>query len=473
MIDVLVVGGGITGLSAAWEAALGGADVALVEAAPRFGGKVRTERVDGCLVEHGPDSFITYKPAALQLAHELGLGDQVIGAQEPRSVDLRVAGRMHPLPDGMGLVLPTRLGPFARTRILTLPQKARAGLDVLLPRMLDEQDVAIGTLLRRRLGDGVVDRFADPLLGGIYGARVDDLSLDAVLPSLRTSEAEHRSLVLASLAQGRAARRRGDRGTSPFRSLRAGMGALVDALTSALHETDVDLRTATSAEALEPTVAGVRVQLSTGAVVDARAVILACPAAAMGPLLEPLTPDAARDLAALPQGSTTSVTLGFSSTDFAEPPTGHGYLEAGPDPAPVSGVTLTSNKWADRAPEGTVLVRAFVPDRVGSLAHASDPEVVTTVTAHVRAVLGATAEPHLRHIVRWRVAMPKYVVGHRARTARIETALPAGVALAGSALHGVGLPDCIADGRRLARDLLGAHAGRTVGAGGLGTPPPG
>lgn len=454
MSAVLVLGGGITGLAAAWELARAGQSVTVVESRARFGGKVRTEQINGYLIEHGPDSFITYKPAALDLARELGLGDQIISVSEPRTVSMRVSGRMRPMPEGMGLVLPTRLGPFARTRILSWPQKVRASADVVLPRVLTDDDMSIGELLRRRLGDGVVARFADPLLGGIYGANVDDLSVDAVLPSLRASEDDHRSLVLASLAQGRAARRRGGSAGSPFRSLADGLGSLVDALVSALGELGVDLRRDSSVSALHPGPRGVGVELSSGESLVVDAVVLACGARAASRLVAPFADDAGAALAGVPQGSTTSVSVGFDVAAFPTPVLGHGYLEAGPDPAPISGVTVSSNKWAGRAPEGKVLIRAFVPDRVGALAEAPDDVIVSTVTEYVSAVLGAAAPPQLQHVVRWNASMPKYVVGHRQLAARVETGLPARVLMAGSALNGVGVPDCIADGRRAARDTV-------------------
>ncbi|WP_298441499.1 protoporphyrinogen oxidase, partial [Gordonia sp. (in: high G+C Gram-positive bacteria)] len=191
-----VIGGGIAGLAAAWEGVQQGAEVVVLEAGDRFGGKVTTTHDDGWTVEQGPDSFVAYRPAALALIKELGLDDQVITLQGTRQVSLRVDGRLHPLPAGMGMVLPTKLGPFVTTGILTPWDKLRAGLDLLLPRQLGAEDVAIGAFLGRRLGRGIVRKFADPMLGGIYGASVDELSLDAVLPSLRESERTHRSLML-------------------------------------------------------------------------------------------------------------------------------------------------------------------------------------------------------------------------------------------------------------------------------------
>lgn len=455
--DVLVIGAGITGLAAAWELRAAGREVIVLEADARPGGKVHTESREGFRIEHGPDSVITYRPAALALIRELGLADQVISVTEPRSVSLRVAGRMRPMPEGMGLVLPTRLGPFVRTKVLTWPQKVRAAADLAIPRVLGDEDMAIGTLLRRRLGDGVVQGFVDPLLGGVYGASVDELSVDAVVPTLRTSEAEHRSLMLASLAQGRAARRAGSTGGSPFRSLRAGMGSLVDALMTALTEKGVQVRTGAAVAKVEPldgAAPSARVTLVDGSVLSARSVILACGVHATAELVAPFAAEAAAELAAIPLSSTSTVSLGFAAAAFPAPLVGHGYLEAGPDRPPISAITISSNKWAGRAPAGSVLVRAFVPDRVGPLASAPDDELLTAVTGYVSAILGATAAPTMRHIVRWPGAMPKYVVGHRDRVARIEADLSGSVRVAGSALNGVGLSDCIADGRRVAAQLL-------------------
>lgn len=449
----LVVGGGITGLAAAYELATTGHGVVLVES-DRLGGRIRTEHVDGFMVEHGPDSFVAYRPGAVRLAEAIGIGDEVVPVVPPRSVHLRVGGRMRPMPDGMGMVLPTRIGPFARTRILSWPQKVRALADLVMPRLLGEQDMAIGDLLRRRVGSGVVTRFADPLVGGIYGASVDELSIDAVLPMLRDYERKHRSLVLASLASGHSASRPGDSKGSPFRSMRGGMGQLVDVLVAELGAHDVPLRVGVSAVSLSVGPDSTRVGLSDGTELDVAGVVLAGGAPSSADLLADVAPDAAATLRQVRYGSTRSVHLGYDGDAFDTPPTGHGYLEAGPERAPVTGVTLASRKWPDRAPDGTVLVRAFVPDRVGPAAQLGDTDLLDTVTAHVGSVLGARREPRLRHLVRWTAAMPTYTVGHKARAQAVAATLASTpVRVAGSALNGVGVPDCIADGRRLAAEL--------------------
>ncbi len=459
MTDVLVVGAGITGLSAAWEAMRAGARVTLVEASGQVGGKVRTERVDGFAIEHGPDSFVAYRPAALSLITDLGMTDEVVTVGGSRVVHLRADGRLLPLPDAMGMVLPTRMVPFVTTPILTWRHKARAGLDLVLPRRLGASDTSAGAFLRARLGDGVVDRFAQPLIGGIYGAGIDELSLDAVLPTLRASEQEHRSLMVASLAQGRDARRRARASGaptpgSPFRSLRTGLGALPERLAADVRAGGADVRLATRVERLDTDSTGTAATFSDGSVERFDAVILAVGAAAMADLVESRAPAAAVALRTIPHSTTTVVTLAYPHAAFDSVPTSQGWLEAGE--APISGVTISSNKWAGRAPEGVVLLRAFVPQRRGPLAMAPDDEILRVVTSHVAGVLGIGGQPVLTRVTRWTHAMPTYTVGHLDRVAAVESALAdvPGWYPAGSALHGVGVPECIADGRRVAREAV-------------------
>ena len=491
---VVVVGGGITGLAAAYELTRAGVPVLLVEASQRLGGKIRTERIDGFLVEAGPDSFISYRPAATELALELGLGDAVIRTNDPRLVHIRARGEMIPMPEGMGLVLPTRMAPFVTTRLFSWSQKLRAGADVFLPRWLDGEDVSIGEFLRHRLGGAMVDRLADPLLGGIYGAPVDELSLFAVVPQLREYEREHRSLLFASLAQGRAARARaaaapgaGSAGTgrpgaatgsgSPFLSLAGGMGSLVDALADAVRAAPgAEIRLATRVVALERAGRGTAVTLSDGTRVVPRAVILAGPADASARLLAGEVPAAAAAIRTIPHGSTGVVTLGYRAEALERPMAGHGFLVAGDEPLCFGACTFTSSKWAERAPDGTILLRAFLPERSAAILAGSDEEIVAAVHADLARVVGLGEAPIMRNVARWQEAMPRYTVGHLDRVAATEAAMAARpeILLAGAAFHGVGVPECIARGRDAARRAVaGVGSGGTTaaGAGAAGTTP--
>lgn len=468
----VVVGGGITGLAAAYQLTRAGLPILLVEASDRLGGKIRTERIDGFLVEAGPDSFIAYRPAATVLSRELGLGEAIIRTTDPRVVHIRARGEMIAMPEGMGLVLPTRLAPFVTTRLFSWPQKLRAGLDVVLPRWLDDEDVSIGAFLRHRLGGAMVDRLADPLLGGIYGAPVDELSLFAVVPQLRDYERDHRSLLLASLAQGRAARARaravaaarGPSGSrpssgsgSPFLSLAGGMGSLVDALAAAVRAAPgAEIRLGTSAVALERVGARTAVTLSDGTRLTPDAVVLAGTARASAGLLADEAPVAAAAIRSIPHGSTGVVTLGYRADALPEPLVGHGFLVAGDDPLSFGACTFTSSKWVGRAPEGTILLRAFLPERSAALLDAPDDAVVAAVQADLARTVGVREAPLVQDVARWHEAMPRYTVGHLERVAAAEAALAARpeVILAGAAFHGVGVPDCVARGRAAAERVM-------------------
>lgn len=485
--QVVVVGGGISGLAAAFEAARAGAPVLLVEATNRLGGKVRTERQEGFLIEDGPDSFISYRPAAAEIAREVGLGDAIIGTNEPRAVYVRAGGELIRMPDGMGLVLPTRLGPFIGTRLLSWPQKLRAGLDLVLPRRPDGADVSIGSFLRRRLGPAAVERLADPLLGAIYGMAVDELSLLAVAPQLHDSERRHRSLLLASLGQGRAGRRRaqasgaagaslpgsgsaganGTGGSSPFRSLAGGLGSLVDALAGAIGAAPhAEIRLSTRVIALDRDGSRTRVGLSDGTISTPDAVVLATPAPVTSNLLAAEAPAAAAAIRAIRHGSTAVVTLGYRAEALARPLPGHGILVAAGEPLVVGACTFSSAKWPGRAPDGFVLVRAFLPDRSAAVLAGDDESVGATVHADLVTLLGVREPPVLRRVARWPEAMPRYTVGHLDRVAAAEAALAARPELlvVGGAFHGVGIAECVARGRAAGRRAVELAAGSAPAA---------
>ena len=467
---VLVVGGGITGLAAAYELGRAGIPTTLLEATARIGGKIATERHDGYLVETGPDSFVSYRPAAAELARELGLGADLVGPQEPRTVHVRVAGRFARLPDGLGLVLPTRLGPFVTTDLFSMPQKLRAGLDLVLPRGRETGDQAVGAFLERRLGRGLVDRLAGPLIGGVYGTPIDELSLDAVVPQLREAERRHRSLLLASLADGRARRRSGRAPTPPFITLRAGLGSLVEALVGALERLPtVEIVTGVAADSLDTRPGGVtlrtRVNGSPVRRFEGLAAVLATPAPVAAALLEPLLPEASRHLRSIPHGTSAIVSLGYDPGDVPLGIESHGFLVAAGESLAVTACTLSSRKWVGRAPEGALLARAFMrPDHAGA---ASDADLAAMAQRDLATLLGLRRPPRLVHVVRHRAAMPHYTVGHLDRIAAIEAATQAvpQLALAGGAYRGVGLPDCIGQGRTAAQRISELLSGVPVGAG--------
>jgi protoporphyrinogen/coproporphyrinogen III oxidase len=472
-VRVLVIGGGITGLTAAYVLGRAGVPVTLLEAGPRLGGKIATERADGFLIEHGPDSFLTARPAALDLAMELGLGSELIGTSEPRTVWVLHRGRLVRMPEGLGLVLPTKVRPFATTPLFSPLEKARMAADLVRPRLLGSDDVAVGAYLRRRLGNALVDRLAGPLVGGIYGTPIDELSLDAVMPQLRASERDHRSLLLAGLAQGRAAQQarttEGPPGRPPvngaatgmFASLRGGMGCLVESLELALARMSgtVEVRTGVAVEALRREREATRAALSDGTSLRAEAVVLATPAPVAASLLKASLPAAAAALAAIPHGSSITVTLGYREEQVGAPVDGHGFLVPSGEGS-IMACTWSSRKWSGRAPEGAILLRAFFPD-LPHLRRVDEETVLAMARADVEKILRTSGEPLLSRVLRTEGAMPRYTVGHLGRVAAAEAAVAEwpGLVVAGAAYRGVGLPDCVLQGRAAAAAVVRRLAG--------------
>jgi len=456
-MTVLVVGGGITGLTTAYTLAQSGIPTTLVEASDRLGGKIRTESVDGFLVESGPDSFISYRPAALELARELGLEDSIIRPTNPRTVWIRSRGRFVRMPDGMGLVLPARLRPFIATGMFSPLEKLRISLDLIEPRDGHGGDVSVGAFLRRRLGGALVERLAGPLLGGVYGTPIDELSLDAVVPQLREAERQHRSLLLASLASGRGARSRGS--GSPFVSLAGGMGQLTEALVGAIARSGgVEVRMKSKVVSLERHGGGFDARLANGELVRPEAAVLASPGPATAGLLDTIAPVAASCVRAIAHGSTAVVSLGYRLDQFTKPPVGHGFLVAAGEPLVIDGCTMSSLKWAGRAPDGTVLVRVFVGSHSPSVLAGSDAEIVALVERDLAHVAGVHGAPILARVARSIDQMPKYTVGHLERVAGANAALAElpNLVIAGAAFRGVGVPDCIAQGRAAADRVVEA-----------------
>ena len=464
---LVVVGGGITGLAAAHHAlelarerriAL---ELTLVEARERLGGTIATERAGGFLIEAGPDSFLSEKPWALALCRRLGLEDRLARTDDRyRKVFVWHAGRLHPLPDGWELLAPTRLAPFLSSRLFSWPGTLRMAFDLVLPRGIAD-DESLGAFVRRRLGREALERVAQPLVAGIYTADPDDLSLTATMPRFAELEKQERSIILGLRRARRRARETGVSGArwSLFVTLKEGMEDLVAALATRLQPGTV---------LLKQRVAGVerrgdrwRVATAEGADLDADRVIVATESHAAARMLRYVDPTLATLLAEIPYASSATVTLGYRRADVLHPLDGFGFVVPRTEKRALLACTFSSVKYAGRAPEGDVLLRAFVGGALNeAVLELDDAPLVMRARAELREALGITAAPALARVFRWPKAMPQYHVGHLARVETIERragALP-GLDLAGGAYRGVGIADCVRSGEAAAERALGAGA---------------
>jgi oxygen-dependent protoporphyrinogen oxidase len=456
-----VVGGGISGLAAAHRLrALLGPDavITVLEQRDRLGGVLRTVDLAGAPFDVGAEAFLARRPEVPALLAELGLGAPV--APTAARATVRAAGATRPLPGGTLLGVPTAgarldalLGPDGRAAVAAEPGRPL--------RWEPGADVALGPLLRDRFGDEVVDRLVDPLLGGVYAGRVDALGLRATIPALAAAlDAGAPSLTAAATAATAAAPVPDAGAGGPvFGAVPGGYRVLLDALASA---SGADVRLGTTVRALERRPDGWRLVLgptTAPEALDVDAVVLAVPAPAAARLLGPHAPAAARAAGGVELASSAVVSLAYALP--LDLPTS-GVLVAAGEPLRVKGVTHSSTKWARLGADGLTRLRASL-GRAGEAAalQVDDAELVARVRADLAVLDGITAEPVAVHVQRWGGGLPQYGVGHAERVAALETGLPPGLAVAGAALRGVGVPACVATARAAADRIAASVPARS------------
>jgi len=449
MKRVAIIGGGISGLAAAYYLSRAGHACTLIERADRLGGVIGTERVDGCLVEAGPDSFITQKPWALELIRELDLEGEVIGSNDHlRKTYILRRGRLVPMPDGLYLMVPTAAWPLAASRLLGPATKCRMALELLRrPPREPLPDRSVAQFVRDHYGQEAVDYLAEPLLAGIYGGDARELSINSVLPRLVEFER-----TLGSVTRGvLASRGQGVRGPL-FMSLKGGMQRLTEALEHAIAGRVTVARAA--AEAVHPLNEGGYGVRCDGATIDAGEVILAVPAYAAGGLLASLDGELAALLAGIRYHSSVTVALGYDRAEFRHPLAGFGFLVPRVERRLLTAATWVGTKFPHRVPENRVLVRAFVGAGDNHALEVSPEQVRDELSR----LMGVTQTPLFTRVHRSSRAMCQYEVGHGRRIEQIQTRLAAlpGVHLAGNAYLGIGVPDCIRTAQLAAARITGA-----------------
>jgi protoporphyrinogen/coproporphyrinogen III oxidase len=438
------VGAGITGLTVARELTRRGRTVAVLEASPRAGGLIRTERTQGFTIEAGPDSLLAAKPAGLDLVRDLGLEPDVMRVRTPGAFVLR--GRtLHRLPSPSLLGLPLTWRALAGYDLLPWPARLRLGQEPQLPRLEASGDESVASFFRRRFGADTVDLIAQPLLGGIHAGNIEELSMQSLFPRLLELErTQGKVLEFGGAPSAKPV-------VSPFASLRRGMGSIIEALVAALP--DGTVRLGAPVERLERTPDGWRIPRADAAA-TAKAIVLALPAHAAARLLQPLEAAAADLCARVPYVSTASVALAWPRAALAHPLNGTGFVVARRhSDVRITAATWVSAKWESRAPDDQALIRVFLGgEHDPHVVDLADDELVAIVRADLAAVMGITAAPSLARVFRWRNAGAQHTVGHLERVGEVEGRLRAlgGLYAAGSGFRSVGIPDCVADARKLA-----------------------
>ncbi|ASS74789.1 protoporphyrinogen oxidase [Tumebacillus algifaecis] len=475
---VVVIGGGITGMSTAYYLEQKAREqgialqVYLLEADDKLGGKVQTVRRDGFVIEAGPDSFLARKPAGVKLCRELGIDDELVGTNpNARKTYILHQGKLHRIPQGLNIGVPTQFVPFATTGLLSWGGKLRAGLDLIKPKSERKGDESLGAFLERRLGNEVVDRLAEPLLAGIYAGDLRKLSMRATFPQYEQLEQKYGSLIRGMLAQAKEAKAQANAATqaegaaavrplpnSVFLTFNTGLHRLIERLEAAYEHTEV--RKNTRVEQVEArTEGGYSVRMDNGSTLEADAVVITTSTYDAAGIL-PSSFSAKTQLTHVPYVSVATVVFAFDQGVIDFPFDASGFVVPKKEGRTITAATWTSSKWLHTAQDGKVLMRFYV-GRGGDEAIVDEPdeEIIRRVRIDLKETMGITADPSFSIVTRWRRAMPQYTVGHLDRiktfVEQAESEMP-GVYFAGGGYTGLGIPDCIAQGTTTAEQVLAA-----------------
>jgi protoporphyrinogen/coproporphyrinogen III oxidase len=441
-----VVGGGISGLSAAYDLTAAGADCSILENQARVGGVIETRIAEGCTLECGPDSFLSAKPAALALIKELGLEGDVIGSNDhQRTTYILKHGALVALPEGVMMIVPTRVTPMVKSPLLSWGTKIRMGLEYFR-RPGESHDRSVAEFVTDHFGQETLDYLAEPLLSGVYGGDPAQLSVGSVLPRFLQTEAKYGSLVRGVLA--------GRTGAAPsgplFRTLKGGLGTLVDALAARVKVCRAEVET------IERSGSGFRLRTG-GEWIDADQVIVACPAWSAARLVQGLDGRLAELLGSIDYSSSLTLSLIYRTADFDGKRAGFGFLVPKKERQRLAACTFVGTKFSFRVPDDRIVLRCFFGG-IGdpAILNESDASVTAIAREELRRILGLTAAPIAQVIARWPRSMAQYTLGHQQRIEEIRTrsaAIP-GLHLAGNAYDGIGIPDCIQAGRAAAKAAL-------------------
>lgn len=462
---VIVIGGGIAGITAAYylqkevkEKALP-IETILIEASDRLGGKIQTYTENGYVIEKGPDSFLARKMSASRLAEEAGLKEQLVNNGTGKSYIL-VKDKLHSMPGGAIMGIPTKIGPFAMSSMFSPIGKLRAGGDFILPPSNVKGDQSLGKFFRRRFGNEVVDHLIEPLLSGIYAGDIDQMSLLATFPQFYEVEQKHRSLILGMKKSTpkpkltKTLTQAGKKSGGMFLSLKGGLESLVHAIEAKLN--DGSVLKGVSVEKVEQNGEHYTLSLSTGEEIKADSIIVCVPHKQTAeifsqyPFFEPFYN--------VPSTSVANVALAFPESAIKQDIDGTGFIISRDSGYSMTAVTWTHKKWPHSAPKGKALLRCYV-GRPGDeeIVSRSDEEIVEAVLKDLNKTMNIVSAPELTVITRWHDSMPQYTVGHKERmrdiTAKMGNELP-GVFLAGASYEGLGVPDCIDQGEAAVKRVL-------------------
>lgn len=464
MKKIAIIGAGITGLSAAYEIskkarmATEEPEVKIFDRKSQPGGVIRSEKVGGFLIEAGADSFELYKPAPLELANELGIGDQVIDAnEEMHTTFLYIDGKLQEIPRGLLGLVPQNLLSLAFCPYLSWKAKLRAAMELFIPPITGEEDLSLAEFYKRRFGYEVFERMAEPLFGTIYACVPETISLKTCWPRGMEIEKEDGSLLRGMLKRRREVKKAKDKkAASMFKSFKEGMYQLVEALVNSLPQSYFELGKEVRKIIKEN--GKYKIIFVDGSTYQADVCILATsPSYATAEIIKDLDRGITDMLFRIPFASSATISLAYSKSDFSHPLNGFGFLVPRKEKTVVKASTWSSVKFEGRAPDDGVLIRCFVGNAAEeTIVYRRDEEILEAVFQDLEKIMGIKNRPLFHRLYRWYNAMPQYTIGHGTRVKFIEEreAAHPGFFLAGNAYRGLGLGDCIKEGKRAAEKTL-------------------
>ncbi|WHY87684.1 protoporphyrinogen oxidase [Neobacillus novalis] len=459
---VVIIGGGITGLASAFylqktirEHKLP-IEIQLIEASHRLGGKMQTVVRDGYTIERGPDSFLARKTSIIRLAKEVGMDDQLIPNSTGKSYVL-VNEKLHSMPGGSIMGIPTEIGPFITTGLFSVPGKLRAAADFILPRSESGKDQSLGEFFRRRLGDEVVENLIEPLLSGIYAGDIDQLSLMSTFPQFYEVEQKYRSLIMGMKRSTPTQPKKPEtkeKTKGAFLTFKSGLQSFAEAIEAKLdaksilkgHRVDKITKVQQKYE----------IYLNNGETVKADCIIAATPHKVTQMMFSEYS--LFDPFKSVPSTSVATVALAFPKEAIKKDIDGTGFVVSRNSDYSITACTWTHKKWVHSTPEGKVLLRCYV-GRAGdeTIVDLSDDQIIKIVLDDLKKTMDITMNPEFSLVSRWNNSMPQYTVGHKQRLTsilgQVKAELP-GVFLAGSSYGGVGIPDCIDQGEAAVQNIL-------------------
>jgi oxygen-dependent protoporphyrinogen oxidase len=462
--EVVIVGGGITGLSAAYELEKRNINYLLVEKENRLGGVIKTERKGDFIFEGGPDCFVSFKPWVEELAKELEIEDELICTKEEnKGTYVYSRGKLHLLPEGLAELVPKDIKQFLFTSLLSTFGKARIVLEVLLPPKKNKEDETLASFVKRRFGKELLDKIAEPLIAGIHGSDPETMSLESTFPDFLKMEREFGSVTRGMLRKRREMKRKKNKKNATFKipkktffmSFKKGMQELTERLEEKIPNEKIIL--GNRVINLEKKNTGYLLTLKNGETIEARKVILATPAYISGKLVERIDPEIAQKLKEIPYSSSITIPLVFKKDKFNHSLKGFGVVVPKNEGRKVMAISWISSKWPHRVPERYVMLRVFMGGSQGKkLLSSPEKEILKTALEEVQAIMGVSAEPLDYEVFCFEKSMPQYTLGHKERISFIESRLQklhSYLFITGGAFHGVGIGDCIREGREIARKI--------------------